>query len=135
MPAILEHLKDHAVQYRSKKILYYDDEAEGFITRLINDHLVLVCCHDGIIVGLISGMIMPHAYTSRIKTLVENFWWVTEEYRNTKAASLLLNEFIRYGRQNVDWIVCATQADGTLKDQSFIRKGFVLKEKSFLMEV
>lgn len=136
IPDILEMLKEFAVFFDSRYSVYPDDEhATQFLTSMVNDHLVLICKHDEKNIGLIAGMILPHIFNPKITTLVETFWWVQKEYRETKAGAMLLNEYIRFGRQNVQWVIGTIEDNSPVRDETFLKRGFKLKEKSFLMEV
>jgi hypothetical protein len=133
---ILVMLQEFAVFYNSRYSVYPDEEhAKKFLTSMVNDHLVLVCTHDGETIGLIAGMLLPHIFNPKIKTLVETFWWVQKDYRETRAGAMLLNEYVRFGRQNVNWILATIEDNSPVRDETFLKRGFKLKEKSFLMEV
>ena len=136
LPEILTELKSFASFFGSKTSLYGDDDyPEKFISGLIQDHLFLVAVMENKIVGLIAGMRLPHVFNPKIMTLTEIFWWVNPEYRNTRAGALLLKEYVDFGKKNVDWIICTIEDGSPVNENTFYKRGFKLKEKSFLMEV
>ena len=87
-------------------------------------------------IGLIAGVVTPHLYNPEVRVLAEMFWWVVPAHRRTtKAASMLLDEFISWGKKNVDWITFGIQEKTPIKEDSLIRLGFRLQERAYLMEV
>jgi hypothetical protein len=134
---ILVHLKEFAKFYKSKKSLYGEDEqfSSNLIKGFIENHVFFVAVRDDKVVGFICGIVLPHAYNPKISTLTELFWWVQEDARSSRAGTLLLNEFIDYGKKNVDWIICTLEDDSPVSDSTFLKRGFRLKERSFLLEV
>jgi len=138
LPDIMEELKNFDKFYDSKKKLYRDDETtSAVIGGLIENHVFFVAENNRTerVVGFISGLFCPHMYNPDIMTLVETFWWVNPEYRNTRAGLQLLNAYVDYGKENADWIICTIEADSPVNEKSFYKRGFKLKERSFLMEV
>lgn len=137
LPQILDELKEFAKFYKSKISLFKDQEtSEKIITSFIKEHLFIVAHNgNGDFCGFISGMVLPHIYNPDIVTLVESFWWVKPEHRGTKAGALLLNAFIDFGKEHVDWIIATIEDDSPVNEDVFLKRGFRLKEKSYLMEV
>lgn len=110
--------------------------ARDFMRRMLENHLVLVAEQPGVgLVGFVAGFVTGHVFNPKIKTLTEVFWWVEPTRRGSRAASLLLNAYSSWGRANVDWIWFSTQSSTALKDTSLERRGYRLRERSFLMEV
>lgn len=110
--------------------------AREFIENLVANHLVLIADQfPSKPIGLISGLILPHMYNPEIRVLSETFWWVDEEHRGSRAGLRLLEEFIDFGKKNADWITFALEDNSPVRDEVLTRRGFRLKEKSFLMEV
>ena len=137
IPKVLEELKAFSEFYDSKYNLYKDDETSSEIIKgIMDNHLFLVALSpEDELVGFISGLIHPHLFNPDIKTLSEAFWWVKPEYRNSKAGSMLLKEYIEFGKLNADWIICTIERHSPVNDETFLKRGFRLQEKSFLMEV
>lgn len=112
------------------------------------EHLLLMAAHmveNGVIfisnngqqdTGIILGQMNPNIWYPDEINLVELFWFVDEEFRGTSAALRLLKAFIDYGKeQNVKHIVMSMEAHSPLSDDVFIKRGFQLLEKAFVMEV
>lgn len=137
LPAILAELKLFEQFYDvSYKMYETDEQAETVIRPMITDHLFLVSVTpEQKITGFISGMFLPHVYNPKVSTLVETFWWVNPEYRNTKAGSMLLNKFVEIGRSTVDVIIGVLENDSPVNESTFLRRGFKLKEKTYILEV
>ncbi len=112
------------------------DSACQVLSNLIENHLVLIAASDVGPLGFISGIVGQHPYNPSIRLLTETFWWVDEDYRGSRAGLLLLNEFVRWGQENCDWItMCSIDGAPGLSDDAYIKRGFKLKERSYLMEV
>lgn len=137
IPSILEELKSFSDFYGSKIPLYRDDSiSEGIIKSFIEKHVFYVAVtNDDEVIGFISGLLLPHIYNPDIETLVESFWWVNEDYRRSKAGIQLLEKFIEHGKKEVDWIICTIEDFSPVNEDVFLKRGFRLKEKSYLMEV
>lgn len=137
IPWILSQLKEFSKFYGTKRELYSDDEwGTFFIGHLIDQHLFLVAESDQLgLLGLIAGTIEPHPYNPEMICLNECFWWVDEKHRGSKAGLLLLNDFIRRGKESCDWIWMTLEHHSPVKDLTLIRRGFKEQERSFLLEV
>lgn len=137
VPEIAEELKSFSEFYGTNKSMFIDiEQAESIAKNLIENHVFFIATSaSGELIGFISGMIMPHIYNPNILTLVESFWWVKEKYRFSKAGLKLLNHFVEFGKENVDWIIMTVESKSPVKDQTFLKRGFRLQEKSFLLEV
>jgi len=137
VPEILEELKAFSKFFGTKHELFGDyDYAEKVIQSFIKDHVFLIASKaSGELIGLISGIIMPHQYNPKIMTLVESFWWVKEKYRGSKAGLKLLEEFITFGKENADWVVMTLEHDSPISDKCLLKRGFKPKEQSYLLEV
>jgi len=86
-------------------------------------------------VGLIAGTLAPHPFNPLLKLLCESFWWVAPEHRGSRAGLLLLKEFVRIGREKADWVTIAIETQSPIKESILLKRGFVLHEKSYLLEV
>jgi N-acetylglutamate synthase-like GNAT family acetyltransferase len=134
---ILGELKEFAKFYNSKHSLFGSDDNYNIhiIKRLINEHLFLVCEHDQHgPVGFISGTVASHFLNPDVVCLSEVFWWVKPEHRMSRAGVLLLNKYIEFAEQKCDWVTITIEDGSPINDKSLIKRGFKLKEKSFLME-
>jgi hypothetical protein len=134
---LVAELKSFSSVYRTKLPLFDDDEKHGreVLSNMIQNHLFLVAEHDSIGVGFIGGLVSPHFFNPKIRTLFELFWWVGEKYRGSRAGSMLLNSFVEWGKKNVDWITCSLEQHSQVKDESLLKRGFKCHERSFLLEV
>lgn len=137
VPEILDELQEFSKFFGTKISLFGDyEESKKIIENFVENHVFLIATKaSGELIGFISGMIMPHIYNPTISTLVESFWWVKEKHRGSKAGLKLLEEFIAFGRDNVDWVIMTLESDSPVKETTLTRRGFNLKEKSYLLEV
>lgn len=130
-------LKSFSSYFGTKKSLFGDEEfARAGMQTMLTSHLVLIA--ESVIdgpVGFIAGVVTPHLFNPQIRVLAETFWWVAESRRGSRASLLLLEEFIKWGKANADWVTFALEHRTPVKESSLIRRGFHLQEKSFLLEV
>lgn len=137
LPVILRLLKDSSDYYQSKHQLYGDDEmySHNIVTGIIQEHVFFVAEREGEIIGLIAGMLTPHIFNQDLMTLTQLFWWIKPEYRAGKTALRLLNAYNKAGEEKAKWIICTTHKHTPINDRSFLKRGFILNEKSFLKEI
>lgn len=132
---ILSQLKEFSEFFDSKYSLYDEESAPGILEMMINEHVFLLAFKDDEPVGFISGFVTPHLFNAKIKTLTETFWWVDKKHRGSRAGLILLNEFVKYGKENCHWIFMTLEKNSPVRDETFTRLGFIEKEKNFLLEV
>jgi hypothetical protein len=134
---LLEELVHFSKFFNSKHSLLGEDAeySQQFLSMLIEHHLFLVSENDdGERTGFIAGFVHPHVFNPKINVLTEVFWWVAEPHRQTRAGLLLLEEFIKWGREHTDWIVATIEDQSPVNEETFLRRGFRLKEKSYIIE-
>lgn len=135
---ICTQLKKFSDFYNSKYPLYDDPDFAAFtMGNIIENHFVLMACEEKskTRVGFIAGLETKHFFNPNINVLSELFWWVDEEYRGSRAGLLLLNEFIKHGEEKFQWIQFTLEHKSPVSDQTLVKKGFKLQEKSFLREI
>jgi hypothetical protein len=134
---VLKEAENFSKFYGSKISLTADKVyAQKFLSNLIEHHVLFVSHkEDGALTGFIAGFMAPHHFNPAIKTLCELLWWVPEEFRGSRAGAMLLNKFIEYGKANCDWITFVLEDNTPISDKALIKRGFRMKEKSYLMEV
>lgn len=122
--------------FGSKIPLYNPEHLRSVVLpTLIESHLLLVAEVRGERAGFIAGLYSSHFLNPSITTLSELLFWVTKKHRGSRAAAMLMNAYIEWGKTNADWVTMATERDSTLNPKSLISRGFVQKEQSYLMEV
>jgi RimJ/RimL family protein N-acetyltransferase len=136
LPWLIDQLKEFSQFYGTKKPLLKDEDyARSSMLTLIENHFVRIAEKDGVLVGFIVGLFAPHPFNPEIKTLTEQFWWVSEEYRGTRAGLLLLEAYMAWGQENADWVVFTLESKSPVREQTLINRGFQLYERSYLLEV
>ena len=110
------------------------------LKNLIKNHFVRVatgCNSEGIIdkMGFLIGFLTPHPYNPAIKLLSEQFFWVDEKYRGSRAGLMLLDSFVDFGKKNAHWITMAMEKNSKMNDRALLRRGFRQHEVSYLKEV
>ena len=136
IPWLLEQLKEFETFFNSSLKMYPDPKyAEEFLMAFIGEHFFTIALDDDKPVGFVAGFISGHLFNPKIRTLSEVFWWVSPEHRGSGAASMLMNEFIRYGKQHSDVIHFSLQENTPVSPNHLLIKGFKLREKCYVMEV
>lgn len=136
VPWLLEQLMAFDKFFGASHSLFPDAElAEATITTLVESQPFFVAESVDGPVGFIAGAIVRHPYNPDLIVLDEIFWWVAEPFRGSRAGLLLLNEFIRYGERNADWIKMTLEQESPINPTTLTRRGFRPKETAYLLEV
>lgn len=85
--------------------------------------------------GFIAGFLYPHFFNPEIMTLMEVFWWVAEPYRQSRAGLKLFNQFLEFGKDRADQVIFTLEDNSPVKGSFLTKKGFRVKEHSFVLEV
>jgi hypothetical protein len=105
------------------------------LRRLIKYHLFLIAQKDGQPVGFMCGLVSPHIFNPKRLSLQEIWWWVDIDHRRGRAGKMLLDAFVEWGKEHVDWIFLATHRDTNVKPTALAKRGFVELETEWLLEV
>ena len=142
MEWLMIQLRDFDKFAAFKRSLVEDDAyARLALKALVDDHVCYIAVGDaprqgGVRMGFIAGFVTPHAFNPRIRVLTEAFWWVPSEFRHSRAGLTLLNEFVKQGRERgCDWITFSLEHKSPVRPETLTRRGFAVKEQSFLLEV
>ena len=139
---LLPELQEFSLFFGTRRQLYSDTEFVkiGLMEMMRNDVFLVAereADAEGPVtpLGFIAGIVRPHMMNPAITCLNEVFWWVKESERKSRAAVLLFNEFVAWGKENVDWIFFALEAHSPVNEDALIDRGFRLQERNFIMEV
>lgn len=116
----------------------FQDEAYARLALkdLLEKHVCFVAISDdGRRLGFIAGFDNPHPFNPHKRCLSEMFWWVSSAHRGTRAGALLLNRFVMYGRQNCHWVTMSLEHCSPVSARHLTKRGFSLRETSYLLEV
>lgn len=134
---VLPQARAFAQFYDSKHSLYMSDEyTRGYFSQLVEKHLFLIADSDlhGPI-GFIAGWVSPQPYNPSLTALTEQFWWVAEEHRGSRAGLMLLNEFTAWGKAHCQQVWMTLEDKSPIADRSLSKRGYRLKERNYLLEV
>lgn len=136
MPWMLDELQQLQVFFGSVKQMFHRKHSEDRLNVFLDHDLVLIAEKPSVgKIGLLIGVITPHIFNPEIKVLAEMLWWVTPVHRRTKAGYLLMKEYLRWGKENVDWITFSLQGNTPVKESTLNRFGFRHIEAAYLIEV
>lgn len=132
---IITQLPLFSEQYGQTKLFYNSEHSIDVLAHLAKDHLLLVAEHEirGV-VGFIGGFLHPHIFNPEIIQLTECLWWVDMKHRGTRAGFVLFEAFTTFGRENADWVCATLETHSPVKDEFLTKRGYVLRERSFVME-
>jgi len=135
---LCERLRAFSDAYGTRIKIFPDkNTAVTWLKQIIKSHLLLIAedAPSKVRLGFIAGVLTPHLYNPEIMVLAELFWLVDPACRHGSAGLKLLDAFIEFGKDRADFVTFGTMMDTDVKDETLLKRGFVLKEKSFLMEV
>lgn len=143
---ICTQLKKFSDFYNSKYPLYDDpDFAAKRVGELVDFHYARIAYqetkHPLVLkslttrLGFLCGLLTPHYLNPSINTLSEVFWWTDPDHRRKGISSLLMDDYIEFGKQNAQWITFTTFHKTGVDDSYFLDRGFKLQEKTYLIEV
>lgn len=134
---LIGQLKQFSNFFDTRKNLFpSEDHARQGISNLVNNHVCFIADQTDVgPIGFIAGLIGPHLFNPKIRMLTELFWWVDEQFRGGRAGLMLLNHFTDWGKKHCDWIVMSIETHSPVNTKCLSKRGFKLKEQSYLMEV
>ena len=148
MPIIIKNAVDNDIEwvvsqlakfsefYGTKYKLFGDTEyIKVNLKKMFDEQLFLIAFNGECRVGFISGNIFNHPFNPNIKTIIETFWWVDEAYRNTRAGALLLEAYIKYGKENCQWVIMNLEHKSPVREETLLKRGFKNQERTYLMEI
>lgn len=117
-----------------------EDSIRNCIEIMINGNesfVILSAEYHGKIIGTISGVISPWITNVNNKILIEQWWWIKEQYRIKKIDKYLLESFENIGKNNNCIAVIMVSIDNTRKgfERYYKMKGYELLEHSYIKEV
>jgi hypothetical protein len=142
---ILSELESFSNYYGMEKYSFFSDDRAGMEEKLeymIESHIVYVADYiseeTGVtrsVVGVVAGLLTPHFFNPKLVTLAEQFWWVNEAHRETRAGLMLLKKFIETGKQVANILTFCLLKETPVRDRSLEHFGFKFVERAFIMEV
>lgn len=137
IPWLVEQLREFDTFFGAGRSLFPGEaRACEILAALIADHVFLVAEDSTGPVGFIAGHIGTHPFAG-FPVLTELFWWVVPAYRGTGAGLALLNRYVEIGRRLCPrgWVLMTLEHDSPVSDRILLKRGFHLKERSYLLEV
>lgn len=102
------------------------------IGEYIRRYHVWVCRRDGKPVGVMMARLYESVFDPETLVLMQDLLYVSEP--NTRAARLLLNAFVDFGRTHANLIFTMTTCNTNIKARSLERLGFAKSEQLFEMK-
>lgn len=90
---------------------------------------------DGHIFGMLIGCKSPAFFDHKLTVATEMGWWVDDEYRNTKAPSMLLNAFEEEAGRTCDYTVMSVLSTSPPQLVDYLQyRGYKENERLFCKE-
>lgn len=135
MEWLVQQLKKFAKFYGTKKSLFLNEyNTEKLVQNLADNHVLFIAENDGIPYGFIAGYYMPHIYNPKLNILSEAFFWINPKRRGSRAAVMLLDRFVEFGKKHADFVSLTLEDESQMSEKHFIKRGFRLKERNYLLE-
>ena len=132
---LITQVKAFAAFNQTKFFLFgSEEEARDGLLGLMSQHFMRIAERGGERLGFIAAYLTTHPYNSKIRLLSEAFWWVDELHRFSSAGHRLLDEFIDFGKKNVDWITFSLLFNSPVNDKILTKRGFSKHEIAYLLE-
>ena len=137
IPWILDEVEVFAERHGSEQHLEVGVEyGTKYIKNLIKHHYFKVAVKNGVEkAGFIAGLITPHHFNPELTIMHELLWWVSDKYRGQGAGIMMLDAYLKYGKEHCNLISFTLQDIGAPNDKVLTDRGLKLKERSYLMEV
>lgn len=101
------------------------------IAQYADENRMIVCRRDGIPVGVMLSRLGESPFDPTVKILRQDLLFAEP---GTRAAKLLLDEFIDFGRSHANHVVTMIAKNTRIKRRSLKRLGFVESELTFRLE-
>ena len=95
-------------------------------------HRLMICYRDQKPVGICMSKIISNTFDSGVKILYQDLLYSEP---GSRAAYLLMRDFIDFGKSNAKYIVTMIAAHTNIKKRSLERLGFKALEEQYIIEV
>ena len=112
--------------------LYNKDTFYNIANIAVTQGVCFVVDKEGVLVGVLLGVVGPHPFNPQISVLTELVWYVNPEDRATRAAALLIKRYIKEGERVADEMTFSLLPTSPIKDSTMSKLGFVMKERGYL---
>ena len=130
---VLDLVIDFSLEYGADTVADYKD-TERLVEKIMVDGVGYMYSNKaGKIVGVIGGLSYPNVFNNKLIMLGELFWYVSKDYRGGLAGGKLLNAFLKEAEEKELNVVLSTLDSTPDIDASLMKKGFQLKEKSWIL--
>lgn len=108
--------------------------AKTFI-RSVQDGLAFVAEDDGDVCGMLIAHKAPAFFDHTLLIAQEIGWWVDEDYRDTRAASMLISKFEQEAKLECEYVVMSLLATSPKEIDGYLKHlGYTEKERSYFKE-
>ncbi|HLB68751.1 MAG TPA: GNAT family N-acetyltransferase [Thermoplasmata archaeon] len=141
-PWIMVKLREQAIDYMtdggSSLSLYGGDEhAESMLRLLRADHILLTAVTEtGEAVGFIAGWVSGHPFNPAVRVATHFWWYVDPVHRHSRAASLLLSDFVVTAEdRGCQRITLCLGPRTMIRDESLEKIGFKHSDRCYVKEI
>lgn len=113
--------------------LYNATTLTEIVAKAIQTRTLFIGSVDGIPVGAIGGIVVPHYLNNEKSTLAEIMWYILPEHRGSRVGLKMLKMYAEKARE-FDYASFSLLASSPISDRTLEKLGFRLTERNYLME-
>lgn len=110
----------------------YDSKFNPIDFTFSKGHRLTICFKDGSPVGFMLARLSVSIFDPNVKILLQDLLYAKS---GSRAAKLLLDDFIDFGKRNANHIITMIAENTNIKERSFERLGFKKIETLYRLEV
>lgn len=82
-------------------------------------------------VGALGSLLVPNTYNPELKSLAELFWYVSDDYRMSRAGFLLFKAFEKKAKESADEAILSLLFSSKVRTETLEKRGFIMEELAF----
>lgn len=112
--------------------LYSAQQLHLIYHKVVEDKTGIICWKDGVRVGLVVGILLPHHLKPSYTVLTEVVWYIHNDHRKSRATVMMLKAYRGLIDSKADEGVFTLLTDTPISDSSMERFGFQPAERNFI---
>ncbi len=133
MEWMLKQCKDF-MDYLRLPLKWDEDYIREVVRMYMQDHHVILVLKNTERAGVVAAMESPHPFDPSTKIMTEILWWVPEEWRKTRAGYILLGALEHIAETANALLVLSTEKHSPLNERTLNKRGYQLRELSYVKE-
>lgn len=134
IPWVVEQAKEF-IEYLQLPLKWNEAHMYGVVEEYVKSHHVILAIKGTLRVGVAAGFVTPHLLDPSTKVFTEIMWWVRPEWRGSRAGVMLLNAMEYVAKSRGAFFVLSTEEHSPLNKASLAKRGYKLRELSYVKEM